>query len=107
MININAKDKVAIFRKFVTAAYRNDNDLFLVTNGSFVTGLPYLTNESDNFIQRELHSLTDDLINNEESFQGLHLKNVTVTTGSTTFPLDHLFVYFDSIDAFSLMDKDS
>ncbi|MFQ3906439.1 hypothetical protein ABLV94_15235 [Staphylococcus sp. Mo2-7] len=81
--------------------------MFLIVNGSFVTGAPYLTTESDNSLQRELHSLTDDLVNDEEPFQGLHLKNVTVTSGSTTFPLDHLFVYFDSIDAFSLMEKES
>ncbi|MFQ3871301.1 hypothetical protein [Staphylococcus sp. Mo2-1] len=48
--------------------------MFLIVNGSFVTGAPYLTTESDNSLQRELHSLTDDLVNDEEPFQGLHLK---------------------------------
>lgn len=104
---MKSKDKISAFRKFSIEAYENDNDLFLIVNGSFVTGAPYLTNESDNTVQRDLHSLTDDLVDDAEPFQGLHLKNVTVTTGSTSFPLDHLFVYFDSIDAFSLMDKES
>lgn len=104
---MKSKDKVSAFRKFAIEAYENDDDLFLIVNGSFVTGKPYPTNEADNAIQRNLHFLTDDLVDDAEPFQGLHLKNVTVTTGSTTFPLDHLFVYFDSIDAFSLMDKDS
>lgn len=104
---MKSKDKISAFRKFSIKAYENDDDLFLIVNGSFVTGAPYTTNESDNTVQRDLHSLTDDLVDDAEPFQGLHLKNVTVTTGSTTFPLDHLFVYFDSIDAFSLMDKES
>lgn len=104
---MKSKDKISAFRNFTMEAYENDKDLFLIVNGSLITGTPYLTNESDNEKQSNLHSLTDDLIDDTKSFQGLHLKNVTVTTGSTTFPLDHLFVYFDSIDAFSLMDKES
>lgn len=104
---MKSKDKISAFRKFSLEAYENDDDLFLIVNGSFVTGAPYPTNESNNTVQRNLHSLTDDLVDDTEPFQGLHLKNVTVTTGSTAFPLDHLFVYFDSIDAFSLMDKES
>ncbi|MFC3468125.1 hypothetical protein CD120_11225 [Staphylococcus saprophyticus] len=104
---MKSKDKISAFRKFSLEAYENDDDLFLIVNGSFVTGAPYPTNESSNTVQRNLHSLTDDLVDDAEPFQGLHLKNVTVTTGSTAFPLDHLFVYFDSIDAFSLMDKES
>ncbi|MDW4134767.1 hypothetical protein QI221_10390 [Staphylococcus saprophyticus] len=104
---MKSKDKISAFRKFSLEAYENDDDLFLIVNGSFVTGAPYPTNESNNTVQRNLHSLTDDLVDDAEPFQGLHLKNVTVTTGSTAIPLDHLFVYFDSIDAFSLMDKES
>ncbi|MGZ2417714.1 hypothetical protein ACUXJ9_001960 [Staphylococcus caledonicus] len=104
---MKSKDKISVFRNFIMGAYENDKDLFLIVNGSLITGTPYLTNESDNEKQSNLHSLTDDLIDDTKPFQGLHLKNVTVTTGSTTFPLDHLFVYFDSIDACSLMDKES